>query len=50
MKAKDGIVQFPNDVLKAELTAVHQYLINAGLCKQLVYDRLHKQFMYLSIE
>jgi bacterioferritin len=50
MKAKEGIVQYLIDVLKAELTAVHQYLLHAGLCKHWGYERLHKQFSDLANE
>ena len=38
MKAKEGVVEFLNQVLKAELTAVHQYLLHAALCKNWGYD------------
>jgi bacterioferritin len=50
MKAKEGIVQYLNDVLRAELTAVHQYLLHAGLCKNWGYARLHGQFSHLTNE
>ena len=33
MKAKDGVLEFLNQVLKSELTAVHQYLLHATMCK-----------------
>jgi bacterioferritin len=50
MKAKEGIVRYLNDVLKAELTAVHQYLLHAGLCKNWGYERLHNHFSDLTSE
>ena len=39
MKAKEGVLELLNQVLKAELTAVHQYLLHAGLCKNWGYQR-----------
>ena len=33
MKAKEGVLEFLNQVLRSELTAVHQYLLHAALCK-----------------
>lgn len=32
MEAKEGIVEFVNQVLRAELTAVHQYLLHGAHC------------------
>lgn len=50
MKAKEGIVGYLNQVLKAELTAVHQYLLHAALCKHWGYERLHEHFEHLAQE
>lgn len=50
MKAKEGVVEFLNQVLKAELTAVHQYLLHAALCKNWGYERLHDRFSHLAQE
>ncbi len=50
MKAKDGVVEFLNQVLKAELTAVHQYLLHAAMCKNWGYERLHDHFGHLAQE
>ncbi|MCP9470456.1 MAG: bacterioferritin [Nitrospira sp.] len=44
MKAKEGVVEYLNQVLKAELTAVHQYMLHAALCKQWGYERLSEHF------
>ena len=33
MKPKEGVLEYLNQVLRAELTAVHQYLLHAALCK-----------------
>lgn len=50
MKAKEGVVEFLNQVLKAELTAVHQYLLHAAICKNWGYERLHDHFSHLAQE
>ncbi|WP_455241669.1 bacterioferritin [Petrachloros mirabilis] len=50
MKAKEGVVEFLNQVLKAELTAVHQYLLHAAVCKNWGYERLHEHFSHLAQE
>ncbi len=50
MKAKEGIVSLLNQVLRAELTAVHQYLLHAALCKNWGYERLHERFSHLAQE
>jgi bacterioferritin len=50
MKAQEGIVEFLNEVLKAELTAVHQYLLHAAMCKNWGYERLHEHFAHLAQE
>jgi bacterioferritin len=50
MKAKDGVLDLLNQVLRAELTAVHQYLLHAALCKNWGYSRLHEHFNHLAQE
>ena len=50
MKAKEGVVEFLNQVLKAELTAVHQYLLHAAMGKNWGYDRVHEHFSHLATE
>jgi bacterioferritin len=50
MKAKEGVVKYLNQVLKSELTAVHQYLLHAALCKNWGYPRLHARFSHLATE
>ncbi|MCE9535852.1 MAG: bacterioferritin [Nitrospirae bacterium] len=50
MKAKAGVVEFLNQVLKSELTAVHQYLLHAAICKNWGYERLHEHFSHLAQE
>lgn len=48
MKAKEGVLDNLNKILKAELTAVHQYLLHAGLCKSWGYMRLLEEFEELA--
>ena len=50
MKAKEGVLDLLNQVLKAELTAVHQYLLHAALCKNWGYERLHEHYSHLANE
>lgn len=50
MKAKEGIVEFLNQVLRSELTAVHQYLLHAALCKNWGYERLYEHLSHLANE
>jgi bacterioferritin len=48
VKAKEGVVDNLNKILRAELTAVHQYLLHAGLCKSWGYTRLYQEFQELA--
>lgn len=41
MKAKEGVLEFLNKILTAELTAAHQYIAHAAMCDNWGYDRLH---------
>ena len=50
MKAKEGVVTFLNQILKSELTAVHQYLLHAAMCRNWGYARLHEHFTHLAQE
>jgi bacterioferritin len=50
MKAKEGVIEFLNQVLRSELTAVHQYLLHAALCKNWGYARLHHHYSHLANE
>ncbi len=50
MKAKEGVLDILNKVLVSELTAVHQYLLHAALCKHWGYGRLYAHFSHLAQE
>lgn len=50
MKARDGVLDFLNQVLKSELTAVHQYLLHSAMCKNWGYERLHEHYSHLANE
>lgn len=50
MKAKEGVLEYLNQILKAELTAVHQYLLHAAMCKNWGYERLHDHYSHLADE
>lgn len=50
MKAKEGVLALLNQVLRAELTAIHQYLLHAALCKNWGYERLHDHYSHLASE
>lgn len=50
MKAKDGILDQLGEILTAELTAVHQYLLHAELCRHWGYERLTEKFQHLYTE
>lgn len=50
MKAKEGVLDILNKVLVSELTAVHQYLLHAALCKHWGYGRLREHYSHLAQE
>lgn len=50
MKAKEGILDRLGEILTAELTAVHQYLLHAELCRHWGYERLAEKFQHLYTE
>ncbi len=41
MKAKEGVLNYLNNILTAELTAAHQYLLHGAMCHNWGYARLH---------
>lgn len=50
MKAREGVLQFLDRILKAELTAMHQYLLYAAMCKNWGYEWLHDHYSRLASE
>ena len=50
MKAKEGVVDLLNGILRAELTAVHQYLLHAAMSGNWGYERLQHEFRELASE
>lgn len=50
MKAKDGVVDHLNHLLTIELTAINQYFIQAEICNNWGFGRLHKWFRDVSLE
>ena len=50
MKAKEGILDQLGEILTAELTAVHQYLLHAELCRHWGYEQLAEKFQHLYTE
>ena len=50
MKAKDGIVDRLNSILTIELTAINQYFVQAEMCRNWGFERLHKKLRDISID
>ena len=50
MRAKEGVLDRLNALLTAELTATHQYLVQAEMCRQWGYERLYQQLHEYSRE
>jgi bacterioferritin len=48
MKAKEGVLDHLNGILRAELTAVHQYLLHAAMSRNWGYERLQHEFRELA--
>ena len=50
MKGNAKVIEFLNQVLKAELTAINQYFLHAEMCENWNYERLAKLIRKESIE
>lgn len=50
MKAKEGVLDLLNQHLTIELTAINQYFLNAKICANWGFSRLHDKFRELSME
>jgi bacterioferritin len=50
MKAKEGVLDHLNRILRAEMTAVHQYLLHAAMSGNWGYERLQHEFRELAAE
>lgn len=50
MQAKQGVIELLNTLLSIELTAVNQYFVQAEICSNWGYDRLHDKLRDSSME
>jgi bacterioferritin len=50
VQAKEGVLDRLNALLSAELTATHQYLVQAEMCRNWGYERLYHQLHAYSRE
>ncbi|GBC96106.1 Bacterioferritin [bacterium HR16] len=50
MKGNPEILKVLNDLLSDELTAIHQYMVEAEMCGNWGYDKLHAAFQKIAID
>ena len=50
MEAKPGVIDVLNRALTTELTAINQYFVQAEMCKNWGYERLHEKLRATSME
>jgi bacterioferritin len=50
VQAKPGVIDRLNAILTIELTAINQYFVQAEMCRNWGYDRLHEKLMHSSKE
>jgi len=50
MKGNPEILKVLNDLLSDELTAIHQYMVEAEMCENWGYDKLHAAFQKIAID
>lgn len=50
MKGNPEILRVLNELLSDELTAIHQYMVEAEMCENWGYDKLHAAFQKIAID
>lgn len=50
MKGNAEILKVLNELLSEELTAIHQYMVEAEMCENWGYDKLHAAFQKIAID
>ncbi len=50
MKGNPEILKVLNELLSDELTAIHQYMVEAEMCENWGYNRLHEALQKISID
>jgi bacterioferritin len=50
VQARPGVIDRLNAILTIELTAINQYFVQAEMCRNWGYDRLHQKLRHSSME
>jgi bacterioferritin len=50
MKGNPEILKVLNELLSDELTAIHQYMVEAEMCENSGYDKLHAAFQKIALD